>query len=233
MKLLSERALERSAVVANCRMNRERSLVGSNGYAKELGFQPLEFLKERCVIANAAAWLDLCCGSGKALIEAARLVHAEGMAAKIEIVGVDLVGMFAVRDPYEPSVRLLEASLSTWSAERLFDLITCVHGLHYVGDKLGLIKRAASWLTSNGSLVANLDPTNLKLADGSGAGRKIMADLRRLGLHYDAKRRLVICRGKKIVELPYRYMGADDQAGPNYTGQPAVNSYYEALGPAG
>ena len=24
-----------------------------------------------------------------------------------------------------------------------------------------------------------------------------------------------------------RYRGADDQAGPNYTGQPAVNSYYD------
>ena len=54
MKLLDDLALERSAVVANCRMNRERSLTGSNGYAKELGFHPLEILKERCAAGQAA-----------------------------------------------------------------------------------------------------------------------------------------------------------------------------------
>src|SRR4051812_27297976 len=47
MRLLSDDILERSAVVANCRMNRERGLVGSNGYAKELGFNPLDLLRER------------------------------------------------------------------------------------------------------------------------------------------------------------------------------------------
>src|SRR5580693_7611900 len=38
MKLLNDDELERSAVVANCRMNRERDLTGSNGYSKEVGF---------------------------------------------------------------------------------------------------------------------------------------------------------------------------------------------------
>jgi hypothetical protein len=47
MKLLDDETLERSAVVANCRMNRERSLVGSNGYDKELGLNPLDFLRGR------------------------------------------------------------------------------------------------------------------------------------------------------------------------------------------
>ena len=31
------------------------------------------------------------------------------------------------------------------------------------------------------------------------------------------------------MDLPYRYLGADDRAGPNYTGQPAVDSYYEMV----
>ncbi len=44
MKLLSEDELERSAVVANCRMNRERELAGSNGYDRKLGLNPLDFL---------------------------------------------------------------------------------------------------------------------------------------------------------------------------------------------
>jgi len=32
------------------------------------------------------------------------------------------------------------------------------------------------------------------------------------------------------VDLPYTYLGADDRAGANYTGQPAVHSYYRQDG---
>ena len=79
------------------------------------------------------------------MIQAARL--------PIEVVGVDLVGMFDRVAPDLVCLRLVEASLSTWRPERRFDLITCVHGLHYVGDKLGLIavlphgwpRMACSW----------------------------------------------------------------------------------------
>jgi hypothetical protein len=77
MGLLDDDRLERSAVVANCRMNRERDLLGSNGYGRELGLDPLDFLKGRAA-GHPAAWLDLCCGTGKALIRAAAAVHAEG-----------------------------------------------------------------------------------------------------------------------------------------------------------
>ena len=49
MDLLTDDELERSAVVANCRMNRERDLTGSNGYDREIGFDPLDFLRERVV----------------------------------------------------------------------------------------------------------------------------------------------------------------------------------------
>lgn len=146
--LLGDDELERSAIVANCRMNRERGLTGSNGYGVEIGLDPLDFLRQRLSSGHLAAWLDLCCGSGKALIEAAQIVHAEGLV--VEIVGVDLVGMFQRPDPSLTCLRLVEASLSTWLADRPFDLITCVHGLHYVGDKLGLIARAASWLAEEG-----------------------------------------------------------------------------------
>jgi SAM-dependent methyltransferase len=227
MKLLSDDELERSAVVANCRMNRERGLVGSNGYAKEVGFNPLDFLKERLAPGRPVAWLDLCCGTGKALIEAARLIHAGGL--EVEVVGVDLVGMFRRPDPAMTCLRLVEASLTTWHPDRRFDLITCVHGLHYVGDKLGLIARAASWLVDGGLFVASLDLASLKLADGQAADRKVLSDLRRAGLGYDRKKRLVSFRGRDRLVLPYRCLGADDQAGPNYTGQPAVDSYYQPL----
>ena len=173
MDLLDDDQLERSGVVANCRMNRERDLLGSNGYDRELGFNPLDFLKERLASGRNVAWLDLCCGTGKALIQAARSVHAEGLAPRVEIVGVDLVGMFHRPEPGTTCLRLVEASLASWRPDRPFDLITCVHGLHYVGDKLGLIARAASWLIDDGLFVANLDLANLKLADGRAAGRGI------------------------------------------------------------
>ena len=227
MRLLGNEALERSAVVANCRMNRERDLLGSNGYDRELGFNPLDLLKERTATGHPAAWLDLCCGTGKALIQAARILGAEGM--DIEIVGVDLVGMFAPTDSSLSCLRLVEAPLSIWRPEHRFDLITCVHGLHYVGDKLGLVARAASWLVEDGLFVANLDLHNLKFDDGELAGRRVVLDLRRSGLEYDRRRRRVICRGRKVVDVPYRYLGADDRTGPNYTGQPAVDSYYERV----
>ena len=227
MRLLGDDELERSAIVANCRMNRERDLVGSNGYSREVGFNPLDFLRGRAAHGRETAWLDLWCGTGRALIQAAGLVHAEGL--DLEIVGVDLVGMFHRHPPGLTCLRLVEVSLSTWRPDRRFDLITCVHGLHYVGDKLGLVAHAASWLVEDGLFVANLDLHNLKLADGQPAGRRVAADLRRSGLEYDLRRRRVVCRGRKVVDVPYRYLGADDRAGPSYTGQPAVDSYSERV----
>src|SRR4029079_17117013 len=91
-RLLDDQELERSAVVANCRMNRERSLRGSNGYDRELGLDPLSFLEASAGARGTAAWLDLCCGTGRALIQAAEIVRAEQCA--VDILGVDLVGMF-------------------------------------------------------------------------------------------------------------------------------------------
>jgi SAM-dependent methyltransferase len=227
MDLLSNEILERSPVVANCRMNRERDLVGSNGYDRELGFHPLDFLKQKLAHQDHVVWLDLCCGTGKALIQAARIVRDEGLEARIAITGVDLVGVFHRAEPGMNSPQLVEASLSGCYPDRASDLITCVHGLHYIGDKLALIARAASWLTRDGLLVANFDHGSIKQSDGRPAGRRFLSELRRNGLSYDSRRRRLTGRGKQKVELPYRYLGADDRAGPNYTGQPAVDSFYE------
>jgi SAM-dependent methyltransferase len=226
MRLLGDDELERSAVVANCRMNRERNLLGSNGYDRELGLNPLEFLKARIATGHLIAWLDLCCGTGRALNQAARQVHATGLDASAEILGVDLVGMFDRTDSSLSCLHLKQASLSAWRPDRSFDLITCVHGLHYVGDKIGLIARAASWLTEDGLFVANLDLDNICVSDDK-TKRKLLARFRGSGLEYDRRKRLIVCRGRKRQELPFRYLGADDHVGPNYTGQPAVTSHYE------
>ena len=225
MNLLGDNELERSSVVANCRMNRERGLDGSNGYARELGFHPLD----RLVPGQPFRWLDLCCGSGRALIEAAH--RARNRVEPTEILGVDLVGRFAPIDPALTTPRLVETSLSTWNPDPgpQFDLITCVHGLHYIGDKLALIARAAGWLAEDGLFVATLDPANLRVADVPASTRHLHASFRRAGFEADPKRRLIRCPGRRSLDLPYRYLGADADAGPNFTGQPAVTSVYEAI----
>lgn len=71
MKFLRDASLERSTVVANSRMNRERGAVGVNSYEKDAGLDPISFLADRLSVASSASWLDLCCGRGRALIETA------------------------------------------------------------------------------------------------------------------------------------------------------------------
>src|SRR5262245_43251334 len=88
--LLDDGDLEYSSVVANNAMNRERQLEGVNSYARELGFSPVEFLRQCLDRGNrSATWLDLCCGSGLALIRAAEQLGTTG--SRVSLVGVDLV----------------------------------------------------------------------------------------------------------------------------------------------
>ncbi|MFI9811953.1 class I SAM-dependent methyltransferase [Saccharothrix variisporea] len=221
VRLLDDQALERSSVVANCAMNRERGLTGSNGYGRELGIDVVGLITERLARgAEVFRWLDLCCGTGTALLECARLVDDP----RLHVTGVDLVDFFA--GPPHPRVEFVTTSVGSFTPERCFDLVTCVHGLHYVGDKLDVLARAASWLAADGLLVANLDLAAVVSEQGRPWRRRLAGVLRSAGFDYDARRRRITCTGRRQVRLPFEYLGADDQAGPNYTGQPAVNSYY-------
>src|SRR5512135_1302326 len=85
-RLLDGAALLASDVVANCAMNRERQLVGVNSYARELGFDPVDVLLTRLAEVRdarpgptAVGWLDLCCGRGRALLQAGERVGAAGL----------------------------------------------------------------------------------------------------------------------------------------------------------
>ena len=149
------------------------------------------------------------------------------MVEKCEIVGVDLVAPPPCREPQFSCLRFVRASLTRWQPSGQFDLITCVHGLHYIGDKFELIARAVSWLTDDGQFVANLDLNNIKFADGRLANRILVNELRRAGLEYDKRKKLLRCHRRTEVRLPFRYCGVDDQAGRNYTKQPAVDCIYE------
>lgn len=212
--------LEKSAVVANCRMNRERDLAGSNGYGIDLRFEPLEFLSQ----VSSGTWLDLCCGSGKALIQAAEISQDQNLS--INITGVDLVDMFLPSDKSISNLDLVAASLSTWAPTSRFDLITCVHGLHYIGDKVDLLLRARSWLKPGGKFAANLDLENIK-CESTGGSKRILKWLCDNGFEYSKQHHLITCGpANASATTEFKFIGADDQAGPNYTGQPAVNSYY-------
>lgn len=223
VRLIDDAALEACAVVANCDMNRGRQLAGVNSYTRELGFNPVEYLLG-LPAADEVSWLDLCCGQGRALIQSAGPLRDAGRPAVL--VGVDLAGMFDPVPAPAGGIDLVEASVVSWRPGRAFDLITCVHGLHYVGDKLSVLARAASWLGKDGVLVADLDLDSIRLAGGEPAGRRLAASLRAAGFSYESRRHRIRCSGRREVRLPYAYLGADDRAGPNYTGQPAVHSYY-------
>jgi len=223
--LLNDSWLERSSTVANSRMNRERGCRGGNSYVKELSFDPIEFLEARLRSREAIAWLDICCGAGTALIEAAGHLGSLGFGSRTSIVGIDLVNVFAGHGDLA-GLELVECSAMHWRPDREYDLITSVHGLHYIGDKLALLQRAASWLTRDGVFIANLDPSNLRLEDRHSAVRTIISNLRKHGFVFNSRKRLIRLNGKKEIELPYWYLGGDDKAGPNHTGQPAVTSYY-------
>ncbi|MEM6782894.1 MAG: methyltransferase domain-containing protein [Bacteroidota bacterium] len=224
LRLIDHVALEWTSVVANCTMNRERVLDGGNGYGRELGVEPLAFLKARLGQQEEVAWLDMCCGRGRALSIAAEQLETEGLRHRFFLHGVDLVGGFDRRGAQDPP-DFHEASLHRWAASRSYDLITCIHGLHYLGDKLGALARAVGWLKNDGLLLAHLDLDSIRIDDVD-ARPWLGRALRRQGLTYNAQRRLVRGKGTRSIRWGLAYVGADPHAGPNYTGQPAVNAYY-------
>src|SRR5215470_4802290 len=93
-QLLNDATLEKSEVVANAAMNRSRKLTGGDSYEKELGFNPVEFLEMRLGDQRKVAWLDLCCGAGRALLLAAHVLQSREPMPQVCLVGVDLIPMF-------------------------------------------------------------------------------------------------------------------------------------------
>lgn len=221
-----DRTLESSRVVANCRMNRQRGLAS---YTAELRFDPRHILSAALAHSPSVAWLDLCCGSGAALAEAAEFYRNARLERRVFICGIDLAAMFVSAARDFANLRLLEDSVHRWQAPQPFDLITCVHGLHYVGDKLGLIARAIRWLKPNGRFAAHLDLANLKRADRGSLAGALGLEFKAFGLHYHRRFRLLTCQSRREAQFAFEYLGADDQAGINFTGQEAVDSFYRPL----
>jgi len=234
-RLLSSENLLQSPVVANCRMNRERNFTGTNSYAHDLRFDIVTFLESRAQtrslteISRPVRWLDLCCGTGRALIQAATQFYELGLSDRVSIVGIDLVDMFDAHDSSTGvlSLQALPVEEINWSLGP-FDLVTSVHGLHYIGDKLAVIAAATGALADDGLFLAHLDLANLRLG-GTTGNRHVTPFLRRSGLQYNARSRLLQRSGRLSLAVPYAYQGADDAVGPNWTGQPAVCSHYKLI----
>jgi SAM-dependent methyltransferase len=225
-RLLDDATLELSSVVANNAMNRRRGLSGVNSYERDLGFDPYAHLADRLNDGSAVTWIDLCCGSGRAMLEAEDRFEREFPDADVTLVGIDLVDHFHA-PARTARLRLIAASVAEWRPDGPADLVTCVHGLHYIGDKLALLSAMARWTTPTGSFAAHFDPQSIRHGDGSSAARRVMAEFRRAGVDYDRRRHHVSAGGPRTLSFPAAYLGADDTAGPGYTGQPAVASYYD------
>ena len=226
MKLLSENELIWSWVVANSKMNRERNASGVNSYEKELKIKPEVFLENHIHQFGQVKWLDICCGEGKAIIQTAEYLSTKGLQEKAFLKGVDLVKAF---QPIPLSITCIDFELKSmvdWSPQEQYDLITCVHGLHYIGDKLKVLKTAFESLSTQGTFIANLDLNNIQLLNGN-AETFLKGIFKQNAIQYNSRTRLLTCKGPRRIDFKLTYKGANDEAGPNYTGQDAVCSVYE------
>ena len=80
MKYLPDEDIRNSPVVANCRMNRKRKLVGINSYEKELGFNIADYLIGKASgSTKIVRWLDM---QGQIIRDRKPLIHIIDCAVK-------------------------------------------------------------------------------------------------------------------------------------------------------
>ena len=228
MKLLSEKELIWSTVVANSTMNRARNASGLNSYEKEFRSKPEQFLHKHIEQFGHVKWLDLCCGEGKALVQSALYLANNNLQQQAQLKGIDLIDGFQSIPAEVTCLQWEVKSLIDWVPEDKFDLITCVHGLHYVGDRLRVLKQACQSLTEQGVFMANIDLRNIRVTSDS-SNKYLRSRLSQEGIEYNVQRKIIKCVGPRQLELGLQYEGADDKAGPNYTGQEAVDAYYSLI----
>jgi len=206
-------------------MNRERNSSGINSYEKEFKFKPEEFLASKISEFGRASWLDLCCGHGKALIQTAKHFDKLEQQNLIKLKGIDLVDTFLAVDKHITCIEFESESLINWIPNQTYDLITCVHGLHYLGDKLKAIEVSIKGLNPFGLFVANLDLNNIVI-QGANSTSYLKNSFKQHGFVYNSRLKVLKHVGGAAIKFGLRYLGADDEHGPNYTGHDSVTSYY-------
>ncbi len=229
-KLKNDDELQWSAIVANNSMNRKRKATGVNSYEKDLKLDPIIFLSEKLLESNLekVKWLDICCGEGNALIQTAQFFQFNNQASKVELMGVDLVNYFSdYNDSLNNFLTLKDENISTWNSATKFDLITVVHGFHYIGDKIGTIEKLMKNLKPNGLLIGNLALNNIIINNVNNSSTEIKRYFKKNNIIYNSRTKILKIEGARMIENRYEYLGANDQAGPNYTGQAVVNSMYK------
>jgi len=225
MKQLSEETLAQSATVANNRMNRLRGLLGINSYQKELKTHIPNSLLALAEAGKQIAWLDVGCGIGKALIEAGKFLSTNYPSLQLHLEGIDLVDNFLPLPENLDNVHFKAQAAHLWQPTQHYDLITAVHSFHYFGDKLAILQKLLACLSPKGLFMGQVDLSSVYIDEFS--QEKMFASyLRKEGLKYNTKNKLLISEEQKKITFPYQYLYADDEAGKNYTGQEAVRSYY-------
>lgn len=225
MKLLPDDKLIWSPVVANSRMNRERNSSGINSYEQEFKFKPEVFIEEKINELGKASWLDLCCGYGKALIQTSEYFQLKNLDNHINLKGVDLIENFFICNSPNKHIQFEYRSVSEITLSEKYDLVTCVHGLHYLGDKLKVIQMAVNSLKHSGLFIANLDLDDFQFeaVDTRSFLKKLF---REQGFDYNFRTKILKRDDFAELNFPVKYLGADDTRGANYTGQESVTSYY-------
>lgn len=221
--MLTPEQLLASDIVANATMNRERGLSGVNSYSKELRFDIAAWLETRTRERGRAVWLDACCGAGLALRQAAAEWAKTDWGQGIELIGVDLIDFPPTP---VPGVRFIAADVTTWRPDTPVDLITCVHGLHYLGDKIGFLENAHAALAPGGLLLGHLDTINLRLPR---SWTQLMRQASAQGMSLTLKSHLLkMKRAPHPLDFGLIYGGATVSEHPNYTGITVIDSWYDA-----
>jgi SAM-dependent methyltransferase len=226
-----------SDIVVNAAMNRGRGFAGVNSYTRDLKqFDITAFLQERLKTNHAkmAYWLDACCGEGRALTEATRLWDHTDWGKCIEIIGLDLWDdLPAPQDfPDGPALRFVAADAAVWNPDAPLDLITCVHGLHYLPDKIGFLERAYSWLAADGGLLlAHLDTENIRQHESETAVWPTLSRrARQQGVSLHLSNHLL--RMERTLDSPdtvtfgVNFVGRTVSERPNVSGMTVIDSWY-------
>jgi len=224
--MLNSSEILTSSVVANSTMNRGRGLAGVNSYERELRFDILKFLEERVRLRGRAVWYDACCGEGHALIAASQSIANLPWGANVRLVGVDLIDSFSSYN--SNSVKLQQGDVVTYQVDEGVDLVTCVHGLHYLGDKLGFLKNCYSMLAPSGMMLGQLDATNICIeGEAAGVWTRLMRNVRASGVSLKLERhRLALEKSAADLDFGVAFAGATVAEQPNYTGITVIDSWY-------
>lgn len=223
--LLNEKELIWSTTVVNNRMNRGRQAFGVNSYEKEIGINIADYIIQHLRPNKTFRWLDACCGEGNALLQVAAYLKENNLQENVSLIGVDLIDFFNEGAEVYDFVRFETQSLVDWTPEGSYDLITCIHGLHYIGDKLCVIKNLINALSEEGMFFASLDIKNIEIA-GIEEKNLVKQLFQPQNITLNKKKNLLLAKGGQKIQLSPTYLGAKDNIGPNYTGQPAVLSIY-------